>query len=547
VDLLVPAAAIDELKVHANSLPSLQLSERSLLDLEVLATGALSPLDRFMGREDLQFVLDHMRLTSGHLFPIPVTLPVEKGASIRLDQQIALRDARNELLAVMTVEEIYEWKWPEMARKVFGTLDLRHPVVAEMRHCWGRLNVSGRLQVLQLPKHYDFQHLRLTPPETRARLERLGLQNVVAFQPLNLLQRAEEDRIKRAAEEVNGVLFLHPVVRMTKPGDLDHYTRVRTYKILVESHFDPERSMLSLLPLATRLAGPREALWHALIQRNYGANVLIVGSNHASPLDSTGKSFYGPHEAQELVEHFRDELGVSVIRLQEMSRLPNEVRHGEAPPCFRPEVTEILTDVYPPRHKQGVCLWFTGPSGGGKSTTARALTALLLEHGRKITVLDVVPWLAKRPLERTSKGKLYRKGYVAAEIVRHGGVVIAVTISSSRATRNDIRKLVGQDQFVEVFVDTKRDVCSARRRKRKRRWSLARLLKFLHRPSRILSHTSFRTRSSYEPPLRPEIKLDTTRHTPEENARVVFDYLVSRGLVRLGGLCNSAAGGPNAS
>ena len=398
VNLLVPSEEVGELKDYASHLPSLQLSARAECDLELLAGGGFSPLDRFMGQKDHQRVLDEMRLTSGYLFPIPVTLPVEPGSTIRLYQDIALRNARNELLAVMTVEEIYEWNRDEVAQKVFGTLDLRHPLVAEM-HRWGRLNISGPLRVLQLPRHYDFQDLRLTPAQTRARLEKLRAPNsvatqsviasrspecsegaakqsptrteeiallrasqpqkplpstgsgqalamtwaeekliapnpqsairnpnlnVVAFQTRNPLHRVHEELTKRAAEEVNGVLLLHPVVGMTRPGDVDHFTRVRTYKALAANYYDPDRILLALLPLAMRLAGPREALWHALIRRNYGANYLIIGRDHAGPgEDSMGEPFYGPYEAQELVQQYSEELVVGMVPFRMLVYLPD--------------------------------------------------------------------------------------------------------------------------------------------------------------------------------------------------------------------------------
>ncbi len=310
VDLLAPADAFDELKAHANQLPSVQISERAVCDFELLANGGFSPLDRFMGREDYRRVLDEMRLANGHIFPIPVTLPVEPGPAIRLDAEIALRNSKNELLAVMTIEEIFEWDIFEAAQKVFGSQDLRHPLVAEM-HRWGKLNISGRLQVFQLPPHYDFRELRLTPAQTRARLETFGYENVVAFQTRNPLHRVHEELTKRATQEVDGVLLLHPVVGMTKPGDVDHFTRVRTYKALAARYYDPDRILLSLLPLAMRMAGPREALWHAVIRRNHGANHLIVGRDHASPgSDSNGAPFYGPYDAQELADQYSDELGV---------------------------------------------------------------------------------------------------------------------------------------------------------------------------------------------------------------------------------------------
>ena len=289
IDLMVPADGMAHLKTYAGKLPSIQLSERSICDLELLATGAFSPLDRFMGEKDYQRVLDEMRLSNGAIFPIPITLPVEPDSNIRLGQEIALRDQKNNILAVMTIEEIYEWDISEAAEKVFGSTDLRHPLVAEM-HRWGKLNISGRLRVLQLPLRYDFKELRLTPAETRTRLAAGNHTNVVAFQTRNPLHRVHEELTKRAAKSINGALLLHPVVGMTRPGDVDHYTRVRTYKALTEKYYEPGRVVLSLLPLAMRMAGPREAVWHMLIRRNYGANHFIVGRDHAGPgKDSKGK------------------------------------------------------------------------------------------------------------------------------------------------------------------------------------------------------------------------------------------------------------------
>lgn len=555
VDLVVPAETIEELKAYANRLPSLQLSERSVCDLELLATGGFSPLDRFAGKESHGRMLDEMRLANGYLFPIPVTLPVAPGAEAHLDQDIALRDANNDLLAVLTVEEIYEWNRDEVCEKVFGTRDLRHPLVAEM-HRWGKLNLSGLLRVVQLPRHYDFKELRLTPAKTRARLETFGHENVVAFQTRNPLHRVHEELTKRAIEEVDGVLLLHPVVGMTKPGDVDHYTRVRTYKVLAERYYGPDRILLSLLPLAMRLAGPREALWHALIRRNYGANSLIVGRDHASPgVDSTGRPFYGPYDAQDLVERFRDEIGVKVIPFRELVYLPEEDRYEEVsripthapiasisgtqvredflnngkplPDWFtRPEVAEILAETYPPRYRQGVCVWFTGLSCSGKSTTAEVLTVVLQEYGRQVTLLDgdVVRTHLSKGLGFSKEDRdtnIRRIGYVAAEIVRHGGVVICAAVSPYRATRNDVRNMVGEERFVEVFVNTPLEECE--RRDTKGFYAKA-------RRGEIKGFTG--VDDPYEPPEHPEITLDTITHTPEENSHSVLDHLVRQGLVR---------------
>jgi sulfate adenylyltransferase len=566
VDLLVQPDAREDVRSYANSLPSIQVSERVVCDLEMLAVGGFSPLNRFMNQADYQRVLAEMRLSNGAIFPIPITLPVEPGPTIKLDQDVAIRNAKNELLAVLTIEEIYAWDRDELAQQVFGSRDLRHPLVSEM-HRWGSLNISGQLRVLQLPQRPDFQDLRLTPVQTRARLEQTASSNVVAFQTRNPLHRAHEELTKRAAESVNGVLLLHPVVGMTKPGDVDHYTRVRAYKALANNYYDQDRIVLSLLPLAMRMAGPREALWHALIRRNYGANHFIVGRDHAGPgVDSTGKPFYGPYDAQELVKQYSDELGVGMVAFNEMVYLPEEQRYEEStripsnariasisgtqvredylnrgrklPDWFtRSEVADILAESYPPRHRQGVCIWFTGLSGAGKSTTADVLTVLLMEHGRQITVLDgdVVRTHLSKGLGFSKEDRdinIRRIGYVAAEIVRHGGVVICAAVSPYRATRNDIRNMVGKDQYVEVFVDTPIEVCEERD------------VKGMYAKARRGEITGFTgIDDPYEAPLHAEIVLNTVENTPEGNARRIMDFLIQQGFVQSGAILDGQEDG----
>jgi sulfate adenylyltransferase len=552
VDLMVAPERLDELKSYAGRLASIQISERSLCDLQLLATGAFSPLDRFVGQSDHQRILDELRLQSGHIFPIPVTLPVDPAPELRLDQDVALRNTKNELLAILTIEEIYAWDSAEVAAKIFGTQDPKHPLVAEMQH-WGKLNISGRLQVLQLPRYYDFQDLRFTPAEVRARLETMGRHNIVAFQTRNPLHRAHEELTKRAIAEVDGVLLLHPVVGMTKPGDIDHFTRVRTYKVLAERYYDQGRILLALLPLAMRLAGPKEALWHAVIRRNYGANHLIVGRDHASPgTDSENRPFYGPYDAQELVEQFSEELGVKVVPFQELVYQPENDRYEEAsravngiaisgtevreeylnrgrelPEWFtRAEVAHILKEAYPPRHRQGVCVWFTGLSGAGKSTTAEILTEMLLEHGRQVTLLDgdVVRTHLSKGLGFSKEDRdtnIRRIGFVASELVRHGGAAICAAVSPYRTTRNDVRNMVGADRFIEVFVDTPLDVCEQRD------------IKGIYAQARRGEIKHFTgIDDPYEAPVAPDITIETVSQTAAENARRILDQLITQGFVK---------------
>lgn len=554
VNLLVSVEECEELRVRARKLAQVRLTPRALCDLELLATGGFSPLRRFMARRDYERVLGEMRLSDGTVFPLPVTLNFTPDAGVRLDQEIALTDDHNNLLALMRVEEIFEWDRDEEARAVCGTTDPRHPLVAEM-NTWGELCASGHLRVLALPHHHDFKSLRLTAAEVRARLAGLGHPNVVAFQTRNPLHRAHEELTTRAARSVDGTLLLHPVVGLTKPGDIDHFTRVRSYRILAERYYDPQRTVLALLPLAMRMAGPREALWHAIIRRNYGANHLIVGRDHASPgLDSHGRPFYGATAAQELVARYEAETGVRAVPFAEMVYLADEDRYEERghiptgartvtlsgtevredylrrgqplPDWFtRPEVAAVLAKSHPPRHRQGFCLWFTGLSGAGKSTTAEIVAIRLLEHGRRATLLDgdVVRTHLSKGLNFSKEDRdtnVRRIGFVASEIVRHGGAVLCAAVSPYHATRNECRALVGAENFIEVFVDTPLEVCEARDTKGMYQQA---------RDGRIKNFTGID--DPYEPPLSPEIRLETVARSAEKNADLVFDYLVQQGFM----------------
>lgn len=549
VNLIVSGDERKALLQKANRLPSFQLSPRSLCDLELLATGAFSPLDRFMGNTDYTHVLEEMRLADGTFFPMPITLPVDDKKSLRIGGEIALRSPTNEILGVMRVDEIFPWDPASEAFHVCGTTDSHHPLVAEMTS-WGKIYISGLLKVVNLPPHYDFPKLRRTPAEVRSLLEELGYSNVVAFQTRNPMHRAHEELTKRAADEIGGALLLHPVVGVTKPGDVDHFTRVRTYKLLVENYYDHHRTLLSLLPLAMRLAGPREALWHAIIRRNYGANCFIVGRDHASPgKNSKGEPFYGPYDAQELFARFSTEIGVRMLPYNEMVYLPEEDRYEELdripqgeksvsisgtqvrneylangkilPDWFtRPQVAAILSKAYPASAEQGFCIWFTGLPCAGKSTIAEILAVMLMEHGRRATLLDgdVVRTHLSKGLGFSKEDRdtnILRIGFVASEIVRHQGGVICAAVSPYRATRNQVRSMVGRDQFILVFVDTPLEVCESRD------------AKGFYEKARRGEITGFTgIDDPYETPEHPEIRLTTTDCSPEENAFTIIRYLV---------------------
>ncbi len=554
VDLVVRGEERGELRQRAGELPSLQMSPRSVCDLELMATGALSPLEGFMGSADYARVLEDMRLADGTLFPIPVTLPVREGDGLGIGEKVALRSPQNELLAIMTIEELFEWDARAEALAVCGTEDPRHPLVAEMAS-WGKLYASGPLKVIDLPKHFDFPKLRRTPAEVRELLGKLGRASVVAFQTRNPMHRVHEELTKRAAAKIDGALLIHPAVGVTKPGDVDHYTRVRAYRALVENHYDPDCTVLSLLPLAMRLAGPREAVWHAIIRRNHGASHFIVGRDHASPgKDSKGEPFYGPYDAQELLERVRGEVGVTMVPFSEMVYLPDEDRYEEKalvaegtkvssisgtqvreeylakgkklPAWFsRPEVAEVLLDAFPPRERQGFCVWFTGLPCAGKSTIAEVLAVMLMERGRRVTVLDgdVVRTHLSKGLGFSKEGRdtnILRIGFVASEIARHGGAVICAAVSPYAAARNRVRLMVGEDRFVMVHVDTPLEVCEERD------------VKGMYARARAGELTGFTgVDDPYEAPVGPDIVAKTVHCSPEDGAREIAKLLTARGFL----------------
>ena len=554
VDLVVPAEEREYLARRAAELPAVQISERSMCDLELLVTGGFSPLDQFMSSADYASVLQDMRLADGTLFPIPITLPLAEPGSVEAGQEVALRSPKNELMAIMRVDEVFEAALDRESELVYGTTDTRHPLVNEMAG-WGPFCMSGPITALNTPPHSDFPALRRTPRQTRDLLESLGYANVVAFQTRNPLHRAHEELTKRAARKVDGALLIHPVVGMTKPGDVDHYTRVRTYSSLVERHYDASRTLLSLFPLAMRLAGPREAVWHAIIRRNYGANHFIVGRDHASPgNDSTGKPFYGPYDAQELLADVGAEIGVKMVSSSELVYLEGEDRYEEVdalpngaktlslsgtqvreeylakgkplPPWFtRPEVASILAEGFPPRHKQGVCIWFTGLPSAGKSTIADILSIKLMEYGKAVTVLDgdVVRTHLSKGLGFSKDDRdtnILRIGFVASEIVRHNGTVICAAVSPYDATRNRVRETVGDDHFVMVFVDSPVEVCEARD------------VKGLYAKARRGEIQDFTgVNDPYEAPADAEIRVTTTDCTPDTNADAIVAYLREEGYL----------------
>ncbi|HZX70836.1 MAG TPA: bifunctional sulfate adenylyltransferase/adenylylsulfate kinase, partial [Rhodanobacter sp.] len=501
-ELYLPPAEAEALKQRSANLPGVDLNMRQLCDLELLLSGAFSPLEGFLGRHDYDNVVEKLRLADGTLWPIPITLDVSEAFAAQLasGSEVALRDSQGVPLAVLEVQDIY---WPDRlheAKQVFGSTDRLHPGVAELLDRTQPVALGGRVRGIQPPAHYDFGELRDTPRSLRAWFAESGWSRIVAFQTRNPMHRAHRELTLRAAQQVGAKLLIQPSVGRTKPGDVDHYTRVRCYRALLPQY--PQDSVkLSLLPLAMRMGGPREAVWHAIIRKNYGASHFIVGRDHAGPgKDSVGLPFYKPFEAQQLLERHQDELGIRIVPFPAMvyaanrdtylpstevtsadtvrdisgTELRRHLHEGtEIPAWFSfPDVVKILRERHPVHAPRGFALFFTGLSGSGKSTIAQAVIAQLLEHtSRPVTVLDgdEVRKHLSRGLGFSREDRaanVTRIGYVASEIVRHGGIAICAPIAPFADARAEARALVeAHGDFVEIHVATALEVCEARDRK----------------------------------------------------------------------------------
>jgi len=560
-DLRLDAESARAAKDAAVDYPSWDLTERQLCDLELLANGGFSPLEGFMGQADYERVVTDMRLADGTLWPMPVTLDVSEAFAngIASGDRVALRDPEGVILAILTVSDIWRPDREVEAERVFGTTDPGHPAVSWLRGQSHPVYVGGRIEALDLPVHYDFTHLRLTPAELRERFRRSGWRRVVAFQTRNPMHRAHVELTFLAARQAEANLLIHPVVGMTKPGDVDHYSRVRCYEHVLKKY--PEQTTaLSLLPLAMRMGGPREAVWHAIIRRNYGCTHLIVGRDHAGPgKDSRGEEIYGAYDAQDLVTRHADELGIEMVPFRMMvyvqeragyapidevdeagetvmnisgTEFRRRMREGlEIPDWFGyPEVVQELRKTYPPRARQGFTLFFTGLSGSGKSTIANAVMVKLMERGgRPVTLLDgdVVRKHLSSELGFSKEHRdlnIRRIGFVAAEITRNGGVAICAPIAPYAATRGAVREMAeaANGGFLEIHVATPLEECE--RRDRKGLYAKA-------RAGLIKGFTGID--DPYETPEAPELRIDTTDCTVEEAAQKVLLKLEGLGFIDL--------------
>ncbi len=551
-----------ELKAHSREWPSWDLSPRQLCDLELLMNGGFSPLRGFMNRADYESVCHKMRLANGTLWPMPITLDVSEEFAKKLTAgsgKIALRDPEGVMLAVLEVEDVWQPDRKAEAEAVFNSTSSAHPGADYAINKSNPWYVGGRLEGTQSPSHYDFRALRLTPAELRAEFTRLGWTRIVAFQTRNPMHRAHVELTMRAATQVEANLLIHPSVGMTKPGDVDYFIRTRCYQLLL-SKYPHGTVKLSMLPLAMRLGGPREAIWHGLIRKNHGCTHFIVGRDHAGPgKDTDGRQFYGPYDAQELFKKHEAEMGVKMVPFQMMVYLQNEDRYVPAdevpqgakvldisgtelrqrlnqgrdiPAWFTyPEVVQELRRSYPPRHKQGVTIFFTGLSGSGKSTIANALITKFLETGgRPVTLLDgdLVRKNLSSELGFSKEHRdinIRRIGYVASEITKNGGIAICAPIAPYEATRKAVRQMIEPfGGFLLVHVATSIEVCEQRDRKG------------LYAKARAGIVKEFTGISDpYEAPTDAEVVIDTAELSPEEAAQTIILHLEREGFIGVNG------------
>ena len=557
VKLIAEPGRVPQLLAESKSWPSWDLTPRQLCDLELLLTGGFSPLRGFMTRADYESTCSSMHLADGHLWPIPIVLDVagEFAKSIGEGRSIALRDPEGVLLAALHVDEVWQADRMLEAEAVYGTTNSEHPGVEYVLNRTHPRYVGGRLEGLRLPSHYDFRSLRLTPSELREEFGRLGWRRIVAFQTRNPMHRAHYELTLKAAKREGANLLIHPSVGMTRPGDVEYYVRVRCYQALL-GKYPRDTVKLSLLPLAMRMAGPREALWHAIIRKNHGCSHLIVGRDHAGPgNDSRGKPFYGPYDAQESLRHYQQEIGIIPVPFQTMVYLEDqdaylsedEVPEGahplnisgtefrqrlaegrEIPSWFSfPEVLHELHRIYPPRYQQGFTVFFTGLSGSGKSTVANVLRIKFLEmSGRPVTLLDgdIVRKHLSSELGFSREHRdinIRRIGFVAAEITKNGGIAICAPIAPYDAIRKEVRALIQpHGGFVLVYLSTPLETCEARDRKG------------LYAKARAGVIQQFTGISDpYEAPSDAEVVIDTTDSTPEEVAQEIFLHLERQGYI----------------
>jgi len=557
VSFHLSADELSEYSELSNKTASLTLSLKQQCDLEMIVNGAFSPLSTFNNQKDYEEILLNNRLSNGLVWPIPIVLDVPDQFLKSLDKNeyISLRNAEGFLLAILKVNEFWAPDKKEEANSVFKSNDPNHPGVDYLFNHTNNNYISGELVPIQSNKYFDFTHLRKSPQEVRDFFRLNNWKDVIAFQTRNPMHRAHFELTKLAMDEHNSKLLIHPVIGISKPGDIDHFTRVKCYQHIIKYY--PENSVeLSLINLAMRMAGPKEAVWHAIIRKNYGCNRIIIGRDHAGPgVNAEGKPYYQPYDAQELIAQYQEELEIKMVPFKEMVFAKNKKtflpldkieqddpieklsgtqfkeflqQRTEIPNWYSfPEVIHELRKRFPKLHNQGLTVFFTGLSGAGKSTLANAIMYKLMEtEDRPITLLDgdIVRQHLSSELGFSKEDRdihVKRIGYVASEITKHGGVAICAPIAPYSNTRKVVRNMIDEvGSFVEIHVATPLSVCEERD------------VKGLYKQARagkILDFTG--VSDPYEEPENPEITVDTSDITVEESSALILDKLRSLKLL----------------
>jgi sulfate adenylyltransferase len=555
--LLVADARAQELKQAALDLPSITLTQRQLCDLELLMCGAFSPLTGFMDEKTYAGVLEHSRLADGSVWPVPVNLdvPEDLAAKLGAGDQLALRDSEGFMLAVLTVSDVWTPDRNAEAQLVYATDATSHPGVAYIKEQVNPAYVGGSVEGIELPTHYDYEDLRHTPEDLRHLFHKLGWRQVVGFHTARPMHRLDREITLTAAKQSEANILLQPVVGIGRPRDLSRFARVKCYQAIAK-HYPHGLTTLSLLPLATRMAGPREAVWHAIIRRNYGCTHFIVGPDHGSPPDEGHGRFYEPYAAQALLAECESRIGIRMVPFKRLAYSPGRARfvnadeakaahepteeiddeslarrlsHGQDVPSWFtcPEVLDELRKVYPPRHRMGVTLFFTGLSGSGKSTLARIMYGKFIEDGKRPTTLldgDIVRRNLSSELGFSKQHRdlnVRRIGFVASEITKNGGVAICAPIAPYASTRRAVRELIEEHgAMIEIHVSTPLEVCEQRDRKG------------LYAKARTGVIPEFTGISDpYEIPERPQLRIDTSDRSPMEAAQEIFLYLLREGYL----------------
>ncbi|KAL8710214.1 MAG: hypothetical protein Q9220_005145 [cf. Caloplaca sp. 1 TL-2023] len=559
-DLLVRDASRQKnLRAEAERLRAIILTERQLCDLELIISGGFSPLEGFMNEKDYNGVVQNLRLTDGTLFSMPICLDVSQNTIKELDlkpgQRVALRDFRDDRnLAILAVDDVYKPDKQKEAKEVFGGDD-EHPAIKYLYKTAQEYYLGGKVEAIARLNHYDYVALRYTPAELRAHFDKLGWSRVVAFQTRNPMHRAHRELTVRAARARQANVLIHPVVGLTKPGDIDHFTRVRVYQALLP-RYPNGMAVLGLLPLAMRMGGPREAIWHAIIRKNHGATHFIVGRDHAGPgKNSKGIDFYGPYDAQYAVEKYRTELGIEVVPFQQMIYLPDsdeykpddEVPAGtrtlnisgtelrsrlrtgkDIPEWFSyPDVVKVLRESHPPRFKQGFTVFLTGYQNSGKDAVARALDVTLNQQGgRSVSLLlgetvrsELSSELGFSHSDRSKN--IQRIAFVAAELTKAGAAVIAAPIAPFESSRQAAKETISQyGSFYLVHVATSLEYSEKTDKKG------------VYRRARRGSIKGFTgVDDPYEEPLKPDLTVDLETTTVRSVVHQIILMLESEGLL----------------